>query len=31
MPPIPPSLSREKLLHWIASAKKDYLSFPAEV
>jgi phage-related protein len=28
---VPPSLSREKLLHWVASAKKDYLSFPPEV
>jgi phage-related protein len=28
---VPPSLSREKPLHWIASAKKDYLSFPIEV
>jgi len=28
---VPPSLSREKPLHWVASAKKDYLSFPAEV
>jgi phage-related protein len=28
---VPPSLSREKLLHWVASAKRDYLSFPPEV
>ena len=28
---VPPSLSREKPLHWVASAKKDYLSFPIEV
>lgn len=28
---IPPSLSREKPLHWVASAKKDYLAFPTEV
>jgi phage-related protein len=28
---VPPSLSREKPLHWVASAKKDYLSFPDEV
>ena len=28
---VPPSLSREKRLHWVASAKKDYLSFPIEV
>lgn len=28
---VPPSLSREKPLHWVASAKKDYLSFPTEV
>ncbi len=28
---IPPSLSREKPLHWMASAKKDYLAFPTEV
>src|ERR1700675_3069988 len=27
---VPPSVSREKPLHWVASAKKDYLSFPAE-
>ena len=26
-----PCLSREKPLHWVASAKKDYLSFPIEV
>ena len=24
-------MSREKPLHWVASAKKDYLVFPAEV
>jgi phage-related protein len=24
-------VSREKPLHWVASAKKDYLSFPREV
>ena len=29
--PISPSLFREKPLHWIASSKKDYLSFPAAV
>ena len=28
---VPPSLSREKPLYWVASAKKDYLSFPTEV
>ena len=28
---IPPSLSREKPMHWVASAKKDYLAFPTEV
>ena len=28
---IPPSISREKPLHWVASAKKDYLVFPTEV
>ncbi len=28
---VPPSLSREKPLHWVASAKKDYLSFPGAV
>ena len=28
---IPPSLSSEKPLHWVATAKKDYLSFPPEV
>ncbi len=28
---IPPSLSREKPLHWVASAKKDYLAFPSDV
>lgn len=28
---IPPSLAREKPLHWVASAKKDYLAFPIEV
>ncbi len=26
-----PSPSREKPLHWVASSKKDYLSFPSEV
>ena len=31
MTPIPPGRSREKSLHWVASSKKDYLSFPAEV
>jgi phage-related protein len=25
------AMSREKPLHWVASAKKDYLTFPAEV
>ena len=24
-------MSREKTLHWVASAKKDYLNFPSEV
>jgi len=28
---IPPSFSREKPLHWVASAKKDYPAFPTEV
>jgi len=28
---VPPSLSGEKPLHWVASAKRDYLSFPGEV
>jgi phage-related protein len=28
---IPPSLSREKPLHWVSSSKKDYMAFPAEV
>ena len=28
---IPPSISREKPLHWVGSAKKNYLAFPAEV
>ena len=28
---MPPSMSREKPLHWVASAKKDYLAFPPEV
>jgi phage-related protein len=28
---VPPSLTREKPLHWVASAKKDYLGFPTEV
>ena len=27
----PLRLSREKLLHWVASAKKDYQAFPLEV
>ena len=31
MSPISPRLSREKPLHWVASSKKDYLNFPAEV
>jgi phage-related protein len=31
MSPTPSSLPREKPLHWVASSKKDYLSFPAEV
>ena len=31
MPPAPLSTPREKPLHWVASAKKDYLSFPAAV
>ena len=31
MSPIPSGLSREKPLHWVASSKKDYLSFPDEV
>ena len=31
MSPVPSSLSREKPLHWVASAKKDYLRFPAAV
>ncbi len=31
MSPILPSPSREKPVHWVASAKKDYLSFPPEV
>jgi len=26
-----PNISREKPLHWVSSAKKDYLSFPIEV
>ena len=26
-----PEIAREKPLHWIASAKKDYQSFPSEV
>lgn len=26
-----PDIAREKPLHWIASAKKDYQSFPSEV
>ena len=28
---IPPGLSCEKPLHWVASAKKDYLAFPTDV
>ncbi|MEO8410628.1 MAG: type II toxin-antitoxin system RelE/ParE family toxin, partial [Propionivibrio sp.] len=28
---IPPSLSRAKSLHWVASSKKDYQTFPLEV
>jgi phage-related protein len=28
---IPPSMSREKPMHWAGSAKKDYLAFPAQV
>ena len=28
---LPPSISREKPLHWVASAKKDYLLFPPAV
>jgi phage-related protein len=28
---IPPSLSREKSLHWVSSAKKDFLAFPNDV
>ena len=31
MRPVPPSLSREKPLHWVGSAKKDYLTFPEGV
>ena len=31
MPRVSASLSREKPLHWVASAKKDYLGFPGEV
>ena len=31
MPPAPLSPTREKPLHWVASAKKDYLRFPAVV
>ena len=31
MSQVPPSLANEKPLHWVASAKKDYLSFPGEV
>jgi phage-related protein len=27
----PPGSAREKPLHWVASAKKDYLAFPEEV
>ena len=26
-----PDIAREKPLHWVASAKKDYQTFPAEV
>lgn len=26
-----PGIPREKALHWVGSAKKDYLEFPAEV
>ena len=26
-----PPMSREKLLHWVSSAKKDYLGFPSDV
>lgn len=28
---VPPILTHEKPLHWVASAKKDYLGFPSEV
>jgi phage-related protein len=28
---VPPSLSREKPLNWVSSAKKDYLAFPTDV
>jgi len=28
---VPQSLSREKRLHWVGSAKKDYLTFATEV
>jgi len=28
---VPASLSVERPLHWVASANKDYLNFPAEV
>jgi phage-related protein len=28
---IPQDMSHEKPLHWVASAKKDYLAFPVEV
>ena len=31
MSPIAPSLTREKPLHWVASSKSDYMSFPSEV
>ena len=31
MPPVLLGPSREKPLHWVASAKRDYLRFPAEV
>ena len=31
MPSMPASLSREKPLHWVASAQRDYMSFPDAV
>jgi len=31
MTDVPQNLSREKPLHWVASAKKDYLNFPDDV